>query len=119
MKFPIAFTSKFAAQRLNFLTRVLSEILATPQHVMRSAMEGMFDASQAAWDLPKGTVPVLVINAKNPMWTPEYETHVRSLSPKTDYPTTENVGHFLMLEKPAEFNAALLEMLEKFDLVAK
>ncbi len=99
--------------------RVLSEILATPQHVMRSAMEGMFDASQPAWDLSKVTVPVLVINAKNPMWTPEYETYVRSLSPKTDYRTIENVGHFLMLEKPAEFNAALLEMLGTFDLVAK
>jgi len=98
---------------------VLSEILATPQHVMRSAMEGMFDASQPAWDLSKVTVPVLVINAKNPMWTPEYETYVRSLSPKTDYRTIENVGHFLMLEKPAEFNAALLEMLGTFDLVAK
>ena len=99
--------------------RVLSEILATPQHVMRSAMEGMFDAGQPAWDLPKVNVPVLVLNAQNPMWTPEYETYVLSLSAKTDYRTIENVGHFLMLEKPAEFNAALGDMLRKFDLVAK
>jgi len=98
---------------------VREEMLMTPQHVMRSAMEGMFDAGQPAWDLPKVNVPVLVLNAQNPMWTPEYETYVLSLSAKTDYRTIENVGHFLMLEKPAEFNAALLEMLGKFDLVAK
>ena len=29
----------------------------------------------------------------------------------------EGVGHFLMLEKPGEFNAALTAMLRKFDLI--
>jgi pimeloyl-ACP methyl ester carboxylesterase len=29
------------------------------------------------------------------------------------------VGHFLMLEKPAEFNAALVDLLRKFGLLAK
>jgi pimeloyl-ACP methyl ester carboxylesterase len=99
--------------------RVLAEMLATPQHVMLGAMEGMFGAGQPAWDLSKVRVPVLVINAKNPMWTAEYETYVRSLSPQTDYRIIEGVGHFLMLEKPAEFNAALTDMLRKFDLVSK
>ena len=99
--------------------RVVSEMLATPQHVMLGSMEGMFGADQPDWDLKKVTVPVLVINAKNPMWTPEYETYARSLSPKTDYRTLEGVGHWLMLEKPAEFNAMLTDMLEKFDLLDK
>jgi len=85
---------------------------------MRSAMEGMFASDQPAWDLAKVNVPVLVINAKSPMWTDEYEAYVRALSPKTDYRTIDGPGHFLMLEKPAEFNAALLEMLEKFNLIA-
>ena len=99
--------------------RVRDEILATPQHVMRSSMDSMFSPDQPAWDLAKVAVPVLVINAKNPMWTPEYESYVHSLSPQTDYRVIEGTGHFLMLEKPAEFNAALLDMLEKFGLVAK
>jgi len=99
--------------------RLVSEMLATPQHVMLGSMEGMFGADQPDWDLKKVTVPVLVINANNPMWTPEYETYARSLSPKTDYRTMEGVGHWLMLEKPAEFNAMLTDMLEKFDLLDK
>jgi pimeloyl-ACP methyl ester carboxylesterase len=28
------------------------------------------------------------------------------------------VGHWLMLEKPVEFNAILTDMLRKFDLIA-
>jgi pimeloyl-ACP methyl ester carboxylesterase len=98
---------------------VLSEILATPQYVMSGAMDGMFGADQPDWDLKRVDVPVLVINANNPMWTDEYKEYIRSLSSRTDYRTIGGVGHWLMLEKPAEFNAALTDMLQKFDLVAK
>jgi len=99
--------------------RVLAEVLATPPHVMSSAMHGMFGADQPAWDLRDVKVPVLVLNAPNPRWNSEYEGYVRALSPKTDYRVLEGTGHCLMLEKPAEFNAALVSMLQKFDLVRK
>jgi pimeloyl-ACP methyl ester carboxylesterase len=99
--------------------RVVSELLATPQHVMLGAMEGMFGADQPDWDIQKATVPVVVINAPNPMWTDEYKDHVRSLSPKTNYRVIDGVGHWLMLEKPGEFNTALIGMLRKFDLIAE
>src|SRR5205814_3448262 len=65
--------------------RVVSEMLATPQHVMLGSMEGMFGVDQHDCDLKKVTVPVLVINAKNPMWSPEYETYASSLWPKAVY----------------------------------
>jgi pimeloyl-ACP methyl ester carboxylesterase len=97
----------------------VAEILTTPQYVMLGAMEGMFSPDQPDWDLKQVNVPVLSLNAKNPMWTAQYEDYVRSLSPKTDYRVIEGVGHWLMLEKPAEFNAALTEMLRKFDLIAR
>jgi len=99
--------------------RVLSEILATPQYVMVGAMEGMFGPDQPDWDLKKVSVPVLVINARSPMWNADYESYVHSLSPQTDYRTMCGVGHWLMLEKPAEFNATLTDLLRKFDLMAK
>ncbi len=99
--------------------RVLGELLETPQYVMVGAMEGMFGADQPDWDLKSVNVPVLVINAKNPMWTADYETYVRSLSPKTDYRVIEGTGHWLMLEKPDEFNRVLVDMLREFDLIAK
>jgi pimeloyl-ACP methyl ester carboxylesterase len=97
--------------------RVREEMLMTPQHVMRGAMDNMFSSNQSAWDLAKVNVPVLVINAKSPMWTSEYEAYVRSLSPQTDYRVIDGPGHFLMLEKPAQFNAALANMLKRFDLI--
>jgi pimeloyl-ACP methyl ester carboxylesterase len=53
------------------------------------------------------------------MWNDEYKDYVRSLSPQTDYRGIDNCGHWLMLEKPAEFNAMLTDMLKKFDLIDK
>lgn len=99
--------------------RIREQMLNTPQHVMASAMDGMFKPGQPDWDLKKVAVPVLAIMAKNPMWTSEYETYVRSLSPKSDYRVIEGAGHFIAQEKPAEFNAALTDMLREFDLIAK
>lgn len=99
--------------------QVLSEMLATPQYVMLGAMEGMFGPDQPDWALKKVNVPLAVINANSPMWDADYENYVRSLSPQTDYQTMPGAGHWLMLEKPAEFNAALTDFLLKFDLIAK
>jgi len=99
--------------------RVVSEILDTPQYVMLGAMEGMFGIDQPNWDLQHISVPVLVINAPNPMWTDEYKQYVHSLSLQTDYRSIDGVGHWLMLEKPTEFNADLVDMLRKFDLIEK
>ena len=59
------------------------------------------------------------INARSPMWTENYETYVRSLSTKADYRLIDGTGHFVMLEKPSEFNSALMEMLTKFELLPK
>jgi pimeloyl-ACP methyl ester carboxylesterase len=99
--------------------RVVSELLETPQYVMLGAIEGMFGAGQPDWDIQHANVPVLVVNAPNPMWSDEYKEYVRSLSPQTDYRAIDGVGHWLMLEKPAEFNGALTDMLRKFDLIEK
>ena len=99
--------------------QVLSEMLATPQHVMLGAMEGMFSPDQPDWDLKEANVPVLVINAKGPMWDADCKNHVRSLAPQTDCRVMDGVGHWLMLERPVEFNAMLTDMLRKFDLIAK
>jgi pimeloyl-ACP methyl ester carboxylesterase len=99
--------------------RVLAEVMATPPYVMSSAMNGMFGPDQPDWDLHDVKVPLLVLNAPNPRWNAEYEAYARALSPRSDYRVLEGTGHVLLLEKPAEFNAVLLEMLEKFDLVKK
>ncbi len=86
---------------------------------MVSMVESSWDPSQPAWDLENVRVPVLVMNTRSPFYTPEYEAYHRTLSPKTDYRTFEGAGHFFMLEQPAVFNKALMEMLREFDLLAK
>jgi pimeloyl-ACP methyl ester carboxylesterase len=99
--------------------RVMSEMLDTPQHVMLGGMLAMMSPDQPDWILQKVNAPVIVINIRSPWWNDAYENYVRSLSPQTDYIMMDSVGHFLMLEKPIEFNATLLEKLRKFDLIAE
>jgi pimeloyl-ACP methyl ester carboxylesterase len=99
--------------------RVIEEMLRTPQHVIVGAAEGMFGPGQPDWDPGRLTVPLLVLNAPNERWTADYQAQLRSFSANVEYRTIPGTGHWLMLEKPAEFNAALVEMLRKHGLVAK
>lgn len=98
---------------------VVTEMLATPQYVMAGEAEGMVGLDQPDWALQNVGVPVLVLNARNPWWSARFQHYVQTLSSQVDYRTFDGVGHFLMLEKPADFNANLVEMLRKFDLIAK
>jgi pimeloyl-ACP methyl ester carboxylesterase len=98
---------------------VTAEVLKTPQNVMASAMAGMLNENHPDWDLKQVTVPVMVFNAKGSLWDADYESYVRALSPQAEYRLFENVGHWLMLEQPVEFNAALTALLRKYDLLAK
>jgi pimeloyl-ACP methyl ester carboxylesterase len=90
---------------------VYEEAVRTPQQVMVSAMECMFDPTEPNWDLKRVDFPVLAIHAPSPMWTEEYETFVQGLSDQADYRTIDGVGHFLMMEKHVEFTVTLIEML--------
>jgi len=98
---------------------VLSKMLNTPHYVILSMVESVNDPDQPAWDLHNVKVPLLVMNTKSPFYPPEYQAYARSLSARTDYRTFEGVGHFLMLEKPEMFNAALADMLREFNLLAR
>jgi pimeloyl-ACP methyl ester carboxylesterase len=84
---------------------------SAPQHVAVAATRGMVDP--AIWKDDEIKVPLLVILAKNPFWTADYEKYVRKLAPQVDYQVMDGVGHFLMMEKPAEFNKRLSAFLEK------
>jgi pimeloyl-ACP methyl ester carboxylesterase len=88
---------------------------ATPQHVLVGSFVGMRDP--AIWTDDPIRVPLLVLNAKSPFWTPEYVEYVRKLAPQVDYRVIEGSGHFLQLEKPQELSAAIVEFLEKNGLL--
>jgi pimeloyl-ACP methyl ester carboxylesterase len=59
------------------------------------------------------------MNAQSPWWNNGYENYVRSLSPRSEYILMAGVGHFLHLEKPAEFNSMLTSIMHRFDLIRK
>ncbi|MEO7166954.1 MAG: alpha/beta hydrolase [Spartobacteria bacterium] len=94
---------------------VKTMMLRTPQRVAVSEMEGILDP--ALWKTDKIEVPVLMVLAKSPFWTPEYEAFVRGFVPHLQYETFEGVSHFLMLDKPREFNALVLTFLQKNNLM--
>lgn len=91
--------------------KILGTMTSAPQHVVAGAYKGIFDP--AIWtDDPIG-VPVLAIYARSAFRTLEYEAAVRKLAPGIQIVYVEGAGHFLQLEKPAEFNAALMAFLRK------
>jgi pimeloyl-ACP methyl ester carboxylesterase len=96
-------------------TLIRTTMLGTPEHVGISAMAGMNDEKIYAKDPIK--VPVLAILAKSPFWTPDTESFLRSLAPNLEFHTMEGVSHFLMMEKPQEFNRTLQAFLVKQKLL--
>jgi pimeloyl-ACP methyl ester carboxylesterase len=95
--------------------RIKSSFLATPQHVIVSAMDAMGDESLYATD--KINVPVLAILAKSPFWTADTEQFLRSLAPDLEYQMWDGVSHFLFMDKPKEFNTAVIAFLDKKKLL--
>ena len=94
---------------------IKTSFLNTPQHVMVSAMEGMNDDSLYGPD--KINVPVLAILAKSPFWAPDTEQFFRSLAPNLEFHMWEGVGHFLMMERPKQFNEEVIAFLDKNSLL--
>jgi pimeloyl-ACP methyl ester carboxylesterase len=88
---------------------IRTKMLATPQHVMASAFEGMF-----AIEPPKPgetyALPVMAIMSQAPGGASR-EAQFRTLFPNLRYEGWQGSGHFLMMESPERFNRALEEFL--------
>ena len=97
--------------------RIKASTANTPQYVLVSAFEGMADSG--IWGEDKINLPVLAIMAKNPFLPPSVEESFRGIAPKMEFHMWNDVGHFLMMEKPNEFNAAVIAWLNKNGLLKK
>ncbi|HJP94181.1 MAG TPA: alpha/beta hydrolase [Pyrinomonadaceae bacterium] len=95
--------------------RISSSFASTPQYVLVSAMENMNQDSLYGPD--KINVPVFAILAKSPFWTPDTEQFLHSLAPDLELQWWEGVGHFLMIERPKQFNEAVIAFLDKKSLL--
>ena len=89
--------------------------LSTPQYVLVSAWESMADP--AIWGEDRVNVPVLAIMAKNPFFGPDLEQRYRVVAPNLDFRLWDGVGHFVMMERPKEFNEAVITFLDKNKLL--
>ncbi|MBZ5536595.1 MAG: alpha/beta hydrolase [Acidobacteriia bacterium] len=90
---------------------IKTAMLQTPQHVAVSALDGMLD--EGIWQQDKITVPTLAIMSQASNWVADNEQFDRSIAPNLNYQTWPEVSHFLMMEKPKEFNEALSSFLIK------
>ncbi len=88
-------------------------MLRTPQRIAVSEMEAVTDPG--LWKTDKIEVPVLMILAESPFWK-DYESYLRGFIPNLQYETFDGVSHFLMMDKPSEFNGLVLAFLKKHDL---
>jgi len=95
--------------------RVKASFLSTPQYVMVSAMDAMYTDTLYAPD--KINVPMLAILAKSPFWPPDTEQFLRSLAPDLTFQMWEGVSHFLFMDRPKEFNAAVIAFLDQKKLL--
>jgi pimeloyl-ACP methyl ester carboxylesterase len=93
---------------------IRSKMAATPQHVMASAMEGMF-AIEAPKSGESYSVPVMAIVAASPGRAND-ETQLRlAFLNLRKYEAWQGSGHFLMMESPGRFNTALEQFLLSLD----
>jgi pimeloyl-ACP methyl ester carboxylesterase len=90
-------------------------VKSTTPYVAISSMRGMFD--QKVWKDDPVKVPAQALMAKSRFWTDDYKEFVKKLVPCLAYLEFDSVGHFLFLEKPKEFNAALIEFLQKQEML--
>lgn len=97
--------------------RISSASMHTPQYVLVSAFEGMLEPS--IWGEDKINVPVLAIMAKTPLLPANAEESFRAIAPQIDFQMWDGVGHFLMMEKPKEFDTAVIHWLDKNGLLKK
>jgi pimeloyl-ACP methyl ester carboxylesterase len=90
---------------------IKDKMLAVDQRVAASAMQGFGDP--AVWDEAPVGVPVLAVYAQSPYLEEDHEQYLRRLFPDLQYKEIDGVGHFLMLEKPEEFNGLLGGFLDR------
>ena len=81
---------------------IRDSMLATPGHVAISAWDGMSDGK--IWTDDKINVPVLALMAPSPYWPPNLKDLYAAVAPDLDFQMWTGVSHFLMMERPKEFN---------------
>jgi len=97
----------------DLVQEIKSRMLATPQYVGASALSHFIEPG--LWTEEVADLPVLAVFAGHPELWPDNEEFLRKLYPRLEYHLWPGVSHFLMLERPDEFNQLLLGFLARLD----
>lgn len=94
---------------------IVKDMASAPPKVAIPALEHLLalDYGPVLADLD---VPIVAINAAD---SPTDEAAIRRLEPRFRVVPMDGVGHFLMMEKPALFNAMLLRIVDAWPLPAE
>jgi pimeloyl-ACP methyl ester carboxylesterase len=90
--------------------QIRTTMLAAPQHVMASAMEGMATMSPVTESYPQVSLAAIMMKRGNAAANREFLTQHFHL---VDFRELEGAGHFLMMEQGERFNAILSEFLDR------
>jgi pimeloyl-ACP methyl ester carboxylesterase len=88
---------------------ILAMMMAAPQQTADGAMQATWDRAQ--WSNEPIKAPTLAVYAgARPL---SNEASITQLYPGAEYHQIPRTGHFLMMEKPDEFNALLTRFLDR------
>ena len=96
---------------------IRAAMLSTPDYVGISAMRGMLD--DKIWTNDQIKVPVLAVMSGSGQWAADTKDFYQTIAPNLDFQMWAGVSHFLMMEKPKEFNAAVVLFVDKHGLLKK
>ena len=99
----------------NVKQAILSTNQITPDYVGISAISQFAD--DTLWKTDQIKVPVLAIFAEGPFWPSDTEAFFRSITPDLDFHMWKGPTHFLMMEKPKEFNDLVRAFVAKKKLL--
>lgn len=88
--------------------RIVSDMLATDADASISAIRGLLEMDYASAFDDLGA-PLVLINST--LWPTDMDS-LRALYPAARLESMDGVGHFLMMEKPAAFNARLEDVID-------
>ncbi len=91
------------------LRGIILMAINTPQRVMVDSV--LATADPAMWSAEPIRVPLLALLVEQPTWNDDYRAAIEELAPQLDWVTWQDVSHFLMLERPTEFQAELSRFL--------
>jgi pimeloyl-ACP methyl ester carboxylesterase len=74
-------------------------------------------ADPKIWEPDPIETPLLAILAEQPSWNEEYLAFVKQLAPQVQIHVLPGVSHFIMVERPGEFDSLLLAFLDENKLL--